>query len=361
MKIFFLNTLVVYLMFGLFNYKIDPAHRWHGLNLPFDKWMQDQILLTPINYDERLYVRGMIEKTKYADVLIMGSSRVLLIDQSLFKNSKILNTGLSGGTVEDYIAIWQLLLDQNISIKSLVIFIDPYIFNKNSGQLRWQTNEVYYEKFIQHNKLTKLSNYDKFKYYKNKTKQQFNEIKDLFSAKTLIASFQQLFTEDDFNLIKIVDLPENRMGRYLDGSIQYTKKELTNQTLEKVRDDVSNFITIGGFKYLSDWEFNEPLALQFIQMLESAKKQSIDIKIILPPYQHKAFQYIQSSSSYKNILLETKNRINSISNLIQFQNKLTFCDAFDPYQLNCKETDFIDAAHAKKECIIKILNYCNVE
>src|SRR3990167_6494675 len=143
MKVFLFTFLVGLTFVGLLNLYVDTANRWHetrkGGTFDFQQnWNKDEIFITPDNFDERLYVISHLKVIPKPDILLLGSSLVMLVDSQMFnKDLSIFNAGVSGASIQDYIAIWQFLKNKDKLPTYLVIFFDAWVFNKNNGQLRW--------------------------------------------------------------------------------------------------------------------------------------------------------------------------------------------------------------------------------
>tara|TARA_B110000902_G_scaffold227860_1_gene267471 strand:+ start:4567 stop:5847 length:1281 start_codon:yes stop_codon:yes gene_type:complete len=78
------------------------------------------------------------------DVLILGSSRVMKIDESFFKEKNIINAGISGAILQDLLAIYYSYYKNNIKPKSIIIGIDPWLLNNND--IRWKVIKDDFEK-----------------------------------------------------------------------------------------------------------------------------------------------------------------------------------------------------------------------
>jgi len=101
------------------------------------------------NIDERDLQRSIIKLSKtIPSVIVLGSSRIMLIHADYFKTNSFMNHGVSGASIEDMIAIYQLYKMKGMLPKIILIGIDPWIFNKNNGQGRWKTLATEYESFF---------------------------------------------------------------------------------------------------------------------------------------------------------------------------------------------------------------------
>jgi hypothetical protein len=123
MKNFLLSLISILTTAMLINYFVDPASRWHKKTSYFkviSHWQSDNILALPPNFDDRAFKADEIKYLTNPDLLVLGSSRAMLISQSMFvKNLRIFNAAVTNSTVEDYIAFWELLKEE-CTISSIV-------------------------------------------------------------------------------------------------------------------------------------------------------------------------------------------------------------------------------------------------
>lgn len=110
------------------------------------------------NYDERSVVKEFAKNCKtHYDVLIIGSSRTLIINSANFQNLKVFNSSVSGASVEDLVAIYQMYKTQKMLPKKILFGIDPWLFNKNNGQNRWLPLKKEYLSFFSGRKVIEVN------------------------------------------------------------------------------------------------------------------------------------------------------------------------------------------------------------
>jgi hypothetical protein len=115
-------TAVLMASVGLLNWLIDPL------------WYSSGNKLTGKNFafNERVSKTNLFLRTKQQnyDCLILGSSRVIGLKASLFKNSNCFNYAVKGGEVHDFISIAKFVKKQGITPKKLYIGVDEFNFVK---------------------------------------------------------------------------------------------------------------------------------------------------------------------------------------------------------------------------------------
>jgi len=102
------------------------------------------------NYDERRLQKELIENLKKTpDIVILGSSRTMLINDEYFTEKFLLNNSVSGASIEDLISIYQIYKSKGMIPGKVIIGIDPWLFNENNNQSRWKTLEKEFNTFFE--------------------------------------------------------------------------------------------------------------------------------------------------------------------------------------------------------------------
>lgn len=117
------------------NYYVDPAHRFNadeyarGIGYALAEGYN---VADAGNHDDRLVQRYFAEKsTLRPDILVLGSSRSMYIRAEFFPGHTLFNSFVAPGTVEDYVAIYQLYRQREKIPKWVIIGIDPWLLDDN--------------------------------------------------------------------------------------------------------------------------------------------------------------------------------------------------------------------------------------
>lgn len=110
------------------------------MNFPYEKDLAKKLssskAITTTNMDERKFTKYRIEYySGKPDILVLGSSRTMQVSST---SGNVLNLSVSGASVEDQIAFTVLAL-KKIKPKTIYLSADPWLFNENSGQNRWES------------------------------------------------------------------------------------------------------------------------------------------------------------------------------------------------------------------------------
>lgn len=90
---------------------------------------------------DRRFQKARIEVTPRARVAVFGSSRVLPLSTAAagLPPGALLNAGVGGATVEDYIALWMLLRRQGKVPEVAVFSVDAWVVDRTQPPARWRS------------------------------------------------------------------------------------------------------------------------------------------------------------------------------------------------------------------------------
>src|SRR3989338_6442097 len=138
-----LLLLPILLVMTGFNYFMDPAGLFRG-NDYYEGLagilLKGNNISNLVNYDDRLLQKYLIEGLpEKKGIVLLGSSRVMQISSDFFPGHTFMNHGVAGASLEDDMAIYWLYRKQGLLPSTVIIGLDPWLLNKNSGQLRFES------------------------------------------------------------------------------------------------------------------------------------------------------------------------------------------------------------------------------
>ncbi len=129
----------------LFNYHQDPGGRYcyraSAADLVVLAGSGDHFLSVPENYDDRALLAQYIDRIAPPSLVLMGGSRVLNITSAMLKKTHqghFLNTGVTSGTYQDYVALWSLLKKKGKIPKAVVVCLDLQALSALSQNELWK-------------------------------------------------------------------------------------------------------------------------------------------------------------------------------------------------------------------------------
>ena len=107
----------------LVNYNEDPANLFTSTEKKMVEIVNQGFFVTNLtNYDERLHQLEFINALNYSpDVIILGSSRTMLINSNHFIDENLINNSVSSACINDIIAIYQIYKENNLQPKKIII------------------------------------------------------------------------------------------------------------------------------------------------------------------------------------------------------------------------------------------------
>jgi hypothetical protein len=346
MKKFILKLIIILAPILFFvvsvNYFGDAANLF---SIGYEKKIADEILkgnnVTNVyNYDERLLEKHLINNsTLCPDVLVIGSSRVMLINSSDFQKQPFLNVGVSGASIEDLLAIYQMFEQKKCLPKKIILGLDPWTLNINNGQTRWMTlNQEY---LILYNQLTNKNIVTKDEHIESKYFQLVSPSYFKGSLKKmLLASSKPIATNTKIN---------KTFTKLVDGSITYDL-EYRSATPNEIEKRAIGFIS-GDIYSIEKFDKLSPeiryLLEKFIKHLRS---NHIEISFFLAPYHPKVYSFIAKSDKYSKVI-ESENYFRDLG--LKYEIKVI--GSFNPNRLNMDGSYFYDGMHCNEKGIEKTL------
>lgn len=300
------------------------------------------------NYDERLLQRDLIRKDhRNVDIIVLGSSRSMSLRKSLLggnhsSNAVFLNHGVSGASIEDYIAILEMYKEKGSIPGTVIIGVDPWILNANNDQKRWKTLETEYENGMEilspAHKVSSRELYD--------IKKDLGRYASLISRPVIVESLKTMGSQSYYP----TDLEESDVAiRLQDGSISY-QESFRNHTAKEIDKDATTYAdaapiySLGNFEYL-----DEKNRLSFESTLQYLKNRNTTVILFLPPYHPIVYMKIDSDPNYFMV----KESELYFRDLAKKEN-ITLIGSYDPDVQNFTSVDFYDGMHARPEALKKI-------
>ena len=322
------------------NYFGDAANLFSGnYEIRIAKGMLSGNNVTNVaDYNERLVQRYVVGHSKMCpEVLVIGSSRTLEIDSSYFPGKTFFNNSVSGASIEDLVAIYEMYEQKACKPKNIIIGLDPWTLNKNSGQTRWVAINSEYNAFLRElNKDTITQNDD------------MNRYSQLISPSYFISSLNALIKSRKLAIVKTTNNP--MMTRLSDGSVSYGA-DYRNRTPAQISDMAKEYAKVNNIYSVEN--FNE-LSPQAIFLLESLvaklEKEHVGITFFLSPYNPIVYHIFETNKQYSQI-----SQSEIYYRDLAKKHGITVIGSFNPRACDMDETLFWDGMHSKPAGLKKLL------
>ncbi len=124
--------LIPFILIAFVNYQVDNAHIFSGeseYKSIANIISHEHNVANLYNFNEILLYKNLIKELNYnPDILIIGSSRSMEINNNMFPDKHIFNASISECSLKEIIAIYSLFEQNNIKPKSIIYNIDPFVF-----------------------------------------------------------------------------------------------------------------------------------------------------------------------------------------------------------------------------------------
>lgn len=346
----------------------DPSHRWFRQPGALTRVLvPGEAIVSPPNEDERLLKRRLIELQPKADTVVLGSSRAMSFT-SPDVDYKLLNLSVSGASVEDYVALWQVLKATDKIPRHVLIAPDPWIFNRNSKQDRWRSLADDYNDFERMHRATTPYAAINAAYYWTYSifvhrKLGFDEFTDLLSFKTVKASMEFLWlrradlidaTKEAHNPAYIVeskDFPNNRHGWMWDGSHIYRALDLVPPSEGEAVDRGRKYLEEPIYGLANYGESSEARLL-LKSLLQDIKGAGCTVLIVSLPYSPTVYKGMSLRGTYRQILQTYSENLRRT--VAESGNGIDIVNMLDPEFADCRDIEFMDGMHALPKCVEKI-------
>ena len=359
----YIKSIFVFIIFllavtALTNYIVDPGNIYKK---PFSQsnkltpkvYIKNLIqsnygLLMPNNtWNERDLKKALAEYPINYDCAIIGSSHIEQI--STFRDNKSLssfcssmkNLQVSGGTLEDYLALSNIIIKNNNFLPKTVVFgIDPWSLNFGRDK-RWTLYaQDYYEmksKLLEKSPSPGLNISSK------------DLLINLINLQYLKRSISSIF---EMQSIPITPIPATKFNYKIglkfpvilpDGSYIYSA-----EYIEKHKNDLSTLSGKHGYKIIKNSYYQDYAIKTFEKLIKQLKKNQINVVFVLTPYRHKVW------SNAKQPIIKNLNIIESKVHEIAKLNGIQVIGSYNPNTLGCLENEFFDNQHAMDSCLMKL-------
>ena len=280
-----------------------------------------------------------------AQCAVIGSSRVMQIssvrkERSLSDNCpSLINLGVSGASLEDFLALSETILRNEKPPKVIVFGIDLSNFNFNRDS-RWISHKqsFFNMKFKLNGEYPDDNSFSTLALIRNLINREYllRSIKLLRSGKTRPFKNVQKF-DHQVGLDNPVLLP--------DGSLIYSGKNIQN---DSVKISAIHDLYRDVFKIRSSQWITEKAVELFILLVNHLQQQKFKVIFVLTPYHPAVWNIAEQSGITEITVVESK--VHEIARLTGVQ----VIGSYNPNHIGCTADEFFDAIHGKATCLTKL-------
>lgn len=328
------------------NYHYDPANLFgdRTYEAGIARLLSEGKNVANINdYDERLVQKFFVERlNSRRDVLVLGSSRSMNIGPDLFPGMTFYNASVSGATLEDYYATLQMFRERDLLPQTLILGVDPWVFNRNSEQTRWKSLEPEYRRSLSVNETRAVPS-------NLVIDQRLSKLHQLVSFDYFLGALKAAHrTNRDYYVTTAAELDVNI--RLADGTIIY-KRDYAHRSPEIVAEVAHQqaaripIYSLGQFREL-DPEYVKRLE----GLIEHLRHEGAEVILFLPPYHPDMYAAIIQAGSPYRLVKDAEAYLRRFAR----QKNLQVLGSYDPGLTPCGRSDFFDEMHPVNLCIAKL-------
>ena len=293
------------------------------------------------NFDERKVQKYYILGRKVGpDICVLGSSRSMQLGEDLFPKETFINNSVSGGTLQDYIAIYQLYRSKNILPKKVLLGLDPWLLNAYNDETRWHSLKPEYDQLISTEFNKKTSTQSQSKYQQLISPSYFQQALRVLEEKKKTSEFRA--TEN----------PQPADGGLRHDGFRIYSKDYLQRDQETINQKAKKYISKKNIYSLDHFVQIDPeLQSLFENLITLIQKDGVQIVFFLSPYHPIVYEYIAKTPKYSTVE-ETEIYFLKFAT----EQNIPLTGSYNPGLLNLTEEDFYDGMHPSTEAIRKIFS-----
>lgn len=342
-----LKLLPILLIIMFVNYRMDPAKVFvkDYEKKAVELLLEGRNVAGMTDYNERLFQKIFIESEKIPpETVILGSSRVMEMTSGTVGYKNCRNYGMSGAGIYDYYGILGLLYQNEKMPERIIIGVDPWLFNRKSGEERYKALNKEIAIF---EKLVGIETKQDIIYESLKRKLQIISIPYFQASVGKLKRDPTCLFRDSYDFYATTNSNAKEMIRFPDGSIDESIED--REILEK--DSIlraKQYISGNVYQIENYEELDHDLRRRFEKMVSYLQKEKIEVILYLPPYHPIVFEYLKDNQNYQEVMNAWEYFINYAS-----REQLKIYGSYDPKLLGCKNHYFIDGMHLKRKYMDK--------
>lgn len=289
------------------------------------------------DYNDRNLLLARISGMEEApQVMVLGSSRVYTFDHNMFDTASFYNAGLSEATVYDLLAVAGILTAQGKLPDTMIIGVDPFLFNTSHDNEKWKELKSYadYMGQIIDGK-------------PNETTPPFSQntgrdYRKMFSLEYFRYNVTLLFENKRFAVSYTDDWETERYLKHSDGSVSYQRKlreVAVSEVEELTRQSIEEHVV---YRMTDYHKIDEAHFAHFSRLIDYMQRAGVEVILYLPPYSPMVYNYIESEEAFRIALhVEEKMKV------LAMDKGVALYGSYDPAGCGLEMMDLYDIYHVK--------------
>lgn len=315
---------------------------------------QNVVGLEESNFNDRSLLLACLKMQEGPqEIIVMGSSRVLTFEHTMFGTDSFYNAGLSESTLYDLLAAVGILAQDDKLPETMIIGVDPYLFNTSHNNDRWQELQAY-EEYMEELLARDAAGDESSRDAGNDTKDTGSKKREMIrtgrdNGKWLSLDYFRYnvtcLPKRERFMVSYTDDHEGTLYiKHCDGSISYQEKLRTVKEEDVIKMTQQAMAEQVVYRMTDYREIDEESMEVFADLTDYLQKQEVEVILYLPPYSPMLYDYIESSEQYR-ITLDVEEKMKELAS----EKGIALYGSYDPAVSGLKMSDLYDVYHVKTE------------
>lgn len=288
--------------------------------------------------DRNLLAARLSGREEPFQTVILGSSRVYTFDHTMFGTDSFYNAGLSEATIYDLLAVAGILFQQDQLPETVVIGVDPFLFNTSHDNEKWKELQSYanYMGLVIGGKFSED--------FPLPSKDTGRDLSKTLSLEYFRYNVTLLPEKKRFAVSYTEEWETDGYLKHADGSVSYQRElreveaqdveEMTRQAMEEhVVYRMTDYTEIDGGHF---WRLSA--------LIDHLQEAGVEVILYLPPYSPMMYNYIESEEAFQ-ITLDVEEKVKNLA----AEKGIALYGSYDPAGCGLAMTDLYDVYHVKAE------------
>lgn len=323
------------------SYRVDPAGLYHNVVAPLaDEWARTGETRVPGNVDERLFQAEVLRRApKDITALVLGSSRSMQVTGSCLPGEILLNVSVSGASLKDHLALAEAAREAGLRPKVVLLNLDPWLLNRNSGQDRWKSLVALVARSVQRLGVGPTESPDLADPRLQKLGQLVSPAYFQESLKAIWSRRKGATREEAF--IRVI---------HRDGSTGYPEA-YASRSVDDAAALADRYVAKPPVYALEEFgELDPTSALQLKAFIQTLLEDGARIRFVLAPYHPRVYSFLTRHVRYRQVQAAER-----WYRALAQGDSIAVTGSFDPGACGMTEADFLDGMHLREAALARLL------
>ena len=297
------------------------------------------------------------------DLLVLGSSRALLLDSAMFGSDlSVYNAAMSTASIEDFVAVWEALVESGTTPTRVLLVLDPSMLNRSYRNAAWRANADLVDAFRERTRPASGGlHVAALERAVGAARALNRELGEVLGWPMLRASLSQLLASGGthdvaFRIVAREQRPPQEPAWRSDGAHVYPDRETRPRPLEELRALALAGALERNFYWIQDFALDAEARHLLDDLVADLRARGAEVLVVVPPYEPYVLEALRRQPSAAHALLTFLEAVAALAD--SPSGGLPVCTAIEAAEVGCAETDFLDGYHMKRSCAERVVRTC---